>query len=260
MKDKIIVITGATRGIGLALKEKLSGTNTVVTMSRSETPDGKTAFKADVGNRAEVKEVFDSIGSLYGRIDILINNAGYGLSGATELLPEAEVRRITDTNFLGALWCCQCALPYMEKGAKIANISSLSGLCPMPFRTMYNSTKAALSMLSYSLNVELRPIGIDCTVFLLGAVKTDFSKNRTLLSATDARYGEAVKNVDDFVYKKRNKGKLSLEYLTDFIVKKLKKKRIKPRYVVGLPYRLAYVICVFFPVLAMRLTSFIMKR
>lgn len=79
MKDKIIVITGATRGLGLRLKEDLSKDNVVVTLSRSEVENGKTAFKADVSDFDDVKRIFDEIGKIYGKIDVLINNAGYGL-------------------------------------------------------------------------------------------------------------------------------------------------------------------------------------
>ena len=168
MKDKIIVITGATRGLGLRLKEDLSKDNVVVTLSRSEVENGKTAFRADVSDFDDVKRVFDEIGKIYGKIDVLINNAGYGLSGATEIMKKEEIERITDVNFLGAIWCTKCALPYMTKGAKIAVISSASGLTPMPFRTMYNSTKAALTMFSYSMKLELCNLGIDCTAFILG--------------------------------------------------------------------------------------------
>ena len=105
MKDKIIVITGATRGLGLRLKEDLSKDNVVITLSRSEVENGKTAFRADVSDFDDVKRVFDEIGKIYGKIDVLINNAGYGLSGATEIMRKEEIERITNVNFLGAIWC-----------------------------------------------------------------------------------------------------------------------------------------------------------
>ena len=100
MKDKIIVITGATRGLGLRLKEDLSKDNVVITLSRSEVENGKTAFRADVSDFDDVKRVFDEIGKIYGKIDVLINNAGYGLSGATEIMRKEEIERITNVNFL----------------------------------------------------------------------------------------------------------------------------------------------------------------
>lgn len=202
-------MTGATRGLGLRLKEDLSKDNVVVTLSRSEVENGKTAFRADVSDFDDVKRVFDEIGKIYGKIDVLINNAGYGLSGATEIMRKEEIERITNVNFLGAIWCTKCALPYMTKGAKIAMISSASGLTPMPFRTMYNSTKAALTMFSYSMKLELCNLGIDCTAFILGPVNTGFSNNRTVVTAEDSRYFKDVKEVDDFVKNQDNSKKTS---------------------------------------------------
>ena len=223
MKDKIIVITGATRGLGLRLKEDLSKDNVVVTLSRSEIENGKTAFRADVSDFDDVKRVFDEIGKIYGKIDVLINNAGYGLSGATEIMKKEEIERITNVNFLGAIWCTKCALPYMTKGAKIAVISSASGLTPMPFRTMYNSTKAALTMFSYSMKLELCNLGIDCTAFILGPVNTGFSNNRTVVTAEDSRYFKDVKEVDDFVKNQDNSKKTSVKKVSAYIIKKLGK-------------------------------------
>ena len=219
MKDKIIVITGATRGLGLRLKEDLSKDNVVITLSRSEVENGKTAFRADVSDFDDVKRVFDEIGKIYGKIDVLINNAGYGLSGATEIMRKEEIERITNVNFLGAIWCTKCALPYMTKGAKIAMISSASGLTPMPFRTMYNSTKAALTMFSYSMKLELCNLGIDCTAFILGPVNTGFSNNRTVVTAEDSRYFKDVKEVDDFVKNQDNSKKTSTKKVSAYIIK-----------------------------------------
>lgn len=260
MKDKIIVITGATRGLGLRLKEDLSKDNVVVTLSRSEVENGKTAFRADVSDFDDVKRVFDEIGKIYGKIDVLINNAGYGLSGATEIMRKEEIERITNVNFLGAIWCTKCALPYMTKGAKIAMISSASGLTPMPFRTMYNSTKAALTMFSYSMKLELCNLGIDCTAFILGPVNTGFSNNRTVVTAEDSRYFKDVKEVDDFVKNQDNSKKTSTKKVSAFIIKKLGKPHLRYHYIVGFGFRLAYVFYKFFPFTTFRLTNFFMRK
>ena len=243
MKDKIIVITGATRGLGLRLKEDLSKDNVVVTLSRSEVENGKTSFKADVSDFDDVKRVFDEIGKIYGKIDVLINNAGYGLSGATEIMKKEEIERITNVNFLGAIWCTKCALPYMTKGAKIAMISSASGLTPMPFRTMYNSTKAALTMFSYSMKLELCNLGI-----------------RTVVTAEDSRYFKDVKEVDDFVKNQDNSKKTSTKKVSAYIIKKLGKPHLRYHYIVGFGFRLAYVFYKFFPFTTFRLTNFFMRK
>lgn len=134
-----------------------------------------------------------------------------------------EIERITNVNFLGAIWCTKCALPYMTKGAKIAMISSASGLTPMPFRTMYNSTKAALTMFSYSMKLELCNLGIDCTAFILGPVNTGFSNNRTVVTAEDSRYFKDVKEVDDFVKNQDNSKKTSTKKVSAYIIKNLEK-------------------------------------
>lgn len=260
MKDKIIVISGATRGIGLALKEKLAVDNTVIVFSRSEKENGLTSFCADVSDRADVKRVFDEIGRLYGRIDILINNAGYGLSGATELLAEEDIRKIVDVNLLGVIWCCQCALPYMGRGAKIASISSASGICPMPYRAMYNCTKAAVTNFSYSLNSELHHLGIYCTAFILGAIDTDFSKNRIICRSTNERYGDDIKAVDDFVEKPRGYGRMKKTTLVNYIVRKLSLPRLRIHYIVGVRYKLAAVFEKFFPTLTQNITNYVMRK
>jgi Short-chain dehydrogenases of various substrate specificities len=255
IENKIIVITGATKGVGLALKNALSQNNTVIVMSRSQEEDGKTAFKADVSNREEVKVVFDKIAALYGHIDLLINNAGYGLSGATQHLPENEVRRMVDTNFLGVLWCCQCALPYMHAGSKIANVSSVSAKSPMPFRSIYNSTKAAVTMLSYSLRMETKPIGIDVIAIILGTVATEFANHRTQLQCDDPRYKEALAATDAFVTTKNDVGKMPVNVATRRIIRALAKRHPRVHIVVGTAYKLANVIASLWPGFTMFVTD-----
>lgn len=259
MRGKIIVISGATKGIGLALKEKLSKDNAVVTFSRSEKENGETAFGADVSDRAAVERVFGEIGRLYGHIDVLINNAGYGLSGATEFLPEEEIEKITDVNFLGTVRCCQCALPYMKRGSVIANIASASGITPMPYRAMYNSTKAAVITFSHSLNAELKHLGIGCASFVLGPVDTDFAKHRIIYKTDDERYAEDLKAVDDFVDNPARGGKMKLDFVVNYIARKLDSRRTRLFYIVGFRNRLAAVIVKFFPSFSMRVLNRVMR-
>ena len=84
IKGKIIVVTGGTAGVGKAVAEMLQKNNTVIVLSSSAPNNGATSFACDVSDKQRVQEVFDTIGKLYGHIDILLNNAGYGISGATE--------------------------------------------------------------------------------------------------------------------------------------------------------------------------------
>lgn len=247
LKDKIVVVTGATRGLGLALKTALERSNTVITIARSAEEDGKTAFKADVGNRAEVEAAMDKIGAAYGKIDVLINNAGYGMSGATELLSEEACRRIVDTNYFGVLWCSQCALKYMERGARIVNVGSASGFMPMPFRAMYNSTKAAVINLSYSLRMELKPAGIEVTVLVLPAIATEFSARRDKVVITSERYGKAVETADSFIDERSMDERMPLDRAVRIILRVMDKKKYRMHYIIGVPYKAANTLVVVFP-------------
>lgn len=253
IKNKVIVITGTTKGIGLSLKTKLSNDNIVISLSRSEIANNKTSFAVDVGNRDSVKSAFDAIGVLYKKIDILINNAGYSLSGATELIPENEIKNIVNTNYLGVIWCCQCALPYMSKNSRIINIGSVSGVSPMPFRSMYNSTKSAVNMFSNSLRLEVKPLGISVCTLLLGDIATDFVNHRTKIEFTNNRYKDAIATVDNFVDNRDSSKKMNLDKATNQMLNIIGKNFLKAHYIIGTKYKVAYVFSKLFPNIIMNI-------
>ena len=119
-----IVITGSTSGIGLDLAQKLTKLgHTVIGISRSKKEE-ENYYSCDVSNYEKVCKTFTDIHEKYGKIDVLINNAGYGVSGAIELVPKEECDKIMNVNYNGVLYCSKVALPFMEKGSKIINISS----------------------------------------------------------------------------------------------------------------------------------------
>jgi len=193
-QQRVVVITGGTSGIGRALVESFRKSGDVVcNLARSCDPLGVGNFVCDVSDEARVREVMAIIGARYGRIDILINNAGYGVSGAYELLSAEQTKRNMDVNFFGTLYCSQAALPFMKRGAKIINISSACALFPLPFRGMYCSSKAAVSMLSQSMRMELKDSGVCVVDVCPGDVRTEFTANRVKEYETNFRYGERVK-------------------------------------------------------------------
>jgi NAD(P)-dependent dehydrogenase (short-subunit alcohol dehydrogenase family) len=246
IKDKVIVITGHTSGIGKALYERLAAYNTVIGLSRSAIDNGKTQFKCDVSDSKRVKEIFSEINKLYGRVDILFNNAGYGISGATEDISSEEAEKVVKVNFLGQLYAAQAALPLMNAGARIINISSVSGISPMPFRALYNSTKAAVNMLSSSLRMELKPLGIGVTALCLGDTETDFSAHRIISSDSD-RYSKRTEEIDSFLIRRGNKGKMKLDKAVNCIIIIASKDKIKERYIIGIKYRIFSHVYKFFP-------------
>lgn len=243
--QKIIVITGGTSGIGKKLVEFYSRENTVINLSRS-CVDDEHNIKCDVSDLDDVKNAFALIKERFGRIDLLVNNAGYGVSGAVEHLTDEQVEHQFSVNFMGVYRCCKYALPLMDKGAKIVNISSACAIFPLPFRSMYCASKAAVSMLSHALREEVRPYGISVTAICPGDIKTEFTKNRVKNFDTSERYGERIRKADEHISKREHK-RMSVDYASKKIISIVNKKRFKPFYIVGKKYKLLYTLYRVFP-------------
>ena len=245
ISGKVIVVTGGTSGIGKHFVDFFRDGNTVINLARSVEADDYD-IKCDVSVESEVIEAFKLIKEKWGRVDILINNAGYGVSGATEHLKDEEVSRLFEVNFMGVFRCAKYALPLMEKGAKIVNISSACAIFPLPFRGMYCASKAAVSMLSHSLREEVKPYGIDVTAICLGDTKTEFTKNRVKNFTTSERYGDRIKLADEHIAKREHK-RMSVDYAASKIEKIIMKKKYKPFYIVGAKYKFLYALYRIFP-------------
>ena len=143
--NKIILISGGTSGMGKAVAEKFRKLgNTVLAFGKNPDPENAYEYSVDVTKEYEVENFFQKIKEEYGKIDILINSAGYGISGAAELANFDEVKNLFDVNYFGTLKCCQCAIPLMPEGSKIIDISSCCALFAMPFRIHYCASKSAV--------------------------------------------------------------------------------------------------------------------
>ena len=248
-KGKTVVITGGTRGIGKGLADALaeSGANVVV-LSRSVPDNGRDSFACDVSDFAAVETVFAEIAALYGSIDVLFNNAGYGQSGAVELIDEKALRAIVDTNLNGVVNCTRAALPYMKEGARIVCISSAAAFVPMPFRTMYSVTKSAVNMFARAMRHELDGTGIQITALCLGDVRTDFAARRDKQTTTSARYGERIAQVDAFVDKRASaKGKADLGKTVKALLKETARRKFRPTRIIGAKWKAVSVIVKILP-------------
>lgn len=236
---RIVVITGGTSGIGLKLKECFEKAgDTVLTFSIDETGDNNH-YCGSVDHEIKVKQVFNDIHERFGTIDILINCAGIGMSGVTELIPTEEIQRVMDINFLGTLYCVRSALPHMNRGAKIINMSSAMALFPVPFRSVYGSAKSAVLSLSFSLRMELAPLGIDVVAMCPGDTKTNFTKNKIKDLNTTERYGDRIKTATEKHLAKEDK-RMSCEYVVSKIFKYINLKKTKPFYIIGGKYKFLY--------------------
>lgn len=237
---KIIVITGGTSGIGLDLKKLfVNNGDIVLTISTREIPDDKYHYSCSVSDEKGIKNVIDSIGKKYGHIDMLINNAGFGMSGITELLPSQKIQDLTEVNYYGTLYTIQAGLKYMGKRSKIINISSAMALFPVPFRAIYGSVKSAVLTLSYALRMELKHLGIDVVAICPGDIKTNFTKNRIKEFDTIERYGKRLESAT-IKSDSREEKRMSSEKCAKIIYKKINKKKCKPMYIIGGKYKALY--------------------
>ena len=185
-KDAVWLITGCSKGLGHALARQAlaSGYRVVATARRIselddlvEThPDAALAVALDVTDPGQIKTAIADAEERFGRVDVLVNNAGYGYFAAIEEGEDADVRAMFETDVFGPVNLIKAALPGMRarRQGHIVNISSVGGYVTFPAVGYYHMAKFALEGLSDTLAKELAPFGIGCTVVAPGAFRTDF--------------------------------------------------------------------------------------
>jgi NAD(P)-dependent dehydrogenase (short-subunit alcohol dehydrogenase family) len=185
--DQVIIVTGASRGIGLATARVLSQRGAkVALLARSPAhlqtavadldPARTMSIAVDACDRAALERAFAQVVARWGRLDGLINNVGFQYARRIEIVPEEELRRLIDLNFLSAVFGCQCAIPHLRAngGGRIINISSASVRHENEFAHLgvYSACKAALDHLTAELRSEVKKDRIMVTLFSPGAVAT----------------------------------------------------------------------------------------
>jgi NAD(P)-dependent dehydrogenase (short-subunit alcohol dehydrogenase family) len=181
-------ITGASRGFGVLIMEAALARDAVVATARdpSSIADRPRLLKLplDVTNEGQARDAAARAIEKFGRIDVLVNNAGYGLLGAVEEASAIEVERIFATNVFGLLNVTRAVLPYMRsrRSGHIINMSSIGGYASPPGWGVYCATKFAVEGISEALSIELAPLGIHATVVEPGYFRTDFLSAQSLSS------------------------------------------------------------------------------
>jgi NAD(P)-dependent dehydrogenase (short-subunit alcohol dehydrogenase family) len=203
--DRVWFITGSGSGLGRALTEAaLEGGDCVVATGRDpselsmlEKRDPKRVLvqKLDVTDRAQADVAVDAAIERFGRIDVLVNNAGFGLFGPLEEIEDEEIRREFDTNVFGAIHVLRAALPRMraERSGHIVQISSLEGVAPaVAGEAPYAGTKFAIEGICETLAKEVEHLGIGVTIVEPGPIRTDFADGATAKPPQDPDYAESV--------------------------------------------------------------------
>ena len=182
--SKVIVITGASSGIGRACADHLARKgHTVIGLSRNPKTDEPGHFKAlrcDITDKTTVSNTFDNIARNHGRVDVLINCAGMGISGPIEETEMNLARLQMEVNFWGTVNTIQAVLPLMrqQKSGLIITVSSIGGLMGLPFQGFYSAGKFALEGLTEALRMELKGSGIQTCLVNPGDFRTEFTARR----------------------------------------------------------------------------------
>ena len=193
---KTVLITGSSSGIGKAAAKYFieNGWNVAATMRKPEAEkdlqnsDNLRLIRLDVQDEASIAEAVRQTITAFGKIDVLVNNAGYGLIGVAEFINEADIRRQFDVNVFGLMAVTNAVLPHFRanKSGRIINVSSMGGRVTFPLFSYYHATKFAIEGYSESLNYELNPLGIDVKIIEPGGVKTDFGGRSLDMVKTDS--------------------------------------------------------------------------
>ena len=247
--DKIALVTGSSSGIGFETSLALArnGFHTFATM-RDLTKDEKIKeviekedlnieiLELDVDNEESVNQAIKTILEKKGQIDVLVNNAGYGMWGTVEDVSIDEFKEQFETNFFSIIRLIQKIAPIMRKqgSGNIVNISSVAGRIGFPVSPAYISSKFALEGLSESLRFELMPFGINVIIIEPGVIKTNFFDSMKLSekSQQDSTYKEITDKVISGVKMMAEMGTHPKE-VADVVIKTLGEEKPLPRYVIG---------------------------
>ncbi|MGH1335300.1 MAG: oxidoreductase [Aureispira sp.] len=246
MSKKVILITGASSGIGKATALQLLQEGYVVygaarrveKMADLEAK-GMHALAMDITKDEEIQRVVNTIQEAHGGIDVLVNNAGFGLYGAVEDTTMDDARYQFEVNIFGLARLTQLALPYMreQKAGTIINISSMGGKIYFPLGAWYHATKHALEGWSDSLRLELKQFNIKVVIVEPGAIASEFGDvvgPQMLERSGSGAYATLTKNIAEALKKSYEQGGSSpTSVIAKVISKAIKARKPKTRYVAG---------------------------
>jgi short-subunit dehydrogenase len=235
--SKVILLTGASSGFGKASAEFLAEQGHIVYgTSRypgsNPKPIDYTILQMDVTEVESIQAAINQITEERGKIDVLINNAGFGIAGAMEHTSIGKAKEQFETNFFGTVRLIKSVIPIMRKqnSGLIINISSIGGLIGLPFQSMYSASKFAIEGLTESLYKELHSSKIKITMIEPGDFKTGFTENREIPKNTNQ--SDAFQNTLKIIENDESSGQ-NPELIGKLINKIINKSNPRLRYTVG---------------------------
>ncbi len=248
--NRIAVVTGGSSGIGRFTAKALADAGcTVYELSRRDIPQaGITHLPADITDEAQVRKAVGRIIEAEGRINILVNNAGFGISGAAETTDPAAAHRQLEVNLFGMDSVTRAVLPHMraQGSGRIVCLSSIAGILPIPFQLWYSVSKSAVASYCLALANEVRPFGITVCAILPGDIATGFTDARQKDDSADAVYaGRVSRSVAGM--ERDERGGMRPEYAGRFVAKYALKANSRPLVAMGFSYKCVAVLAKLLP-------------
>lgn len=248
---KVAIVTGGSSGIGRATAKALRLSGCIVyEFSRRDMPESDIIHKSvDVTDEEAVIKAVNEILDEQGKIDLLVNCAGFGISGAVEFTKLEDAKAQFDVNFFGMVNCSKALIKIMrgQGYGRIVNISSVAAPIPIPFQTYYSASKAAINSYTCATANEVRPYGISMCAIQPGDIASGFTDARAKSIEGDEEYGGRISR-SVAVMEKDERGGMSPDVAGAYIAKIALKKKVKPLYAIGFTYKAFCVIMKLLPI------------
>lgn len=235
--NKIAIVTGASGGIGRCEKQRLEEAGyKVYNFSRRNCEGGTNFVSVDVTDVEAVNGAVKNVFDIEGRIDLLVNNAGFGIAGAIETTPDELAKRQMEVNFWGTVNCSKAVLPYMRKqgGGRIINTSSVAAVFAIPYQAFYSCSKSAINAFTSALRAEVKPFNVSVCAIMPGDIKTGFTQNR-IKTEENSVYENQSHSIA--VMEKDEINGMSPDKVAKLVKKLALKRRVSPLQTVGGKYK-----------------------